>query len=329
MVGKKIKYYREKRGLTLAELSDDICVTSTLHRIEKGYLAPRFDTLVQISSRLRIPIQYLYNQIDREEVYYIDRAKELCRELVNNEEWEALYLLLDELHQNNIDLQNNEEFRMFLMWHQAIISHKFFNDPIKAEKILIQITPSKNNLISETDIGIVNSLALIYQEQQKYEKASVIYKNCFDAINQLPVLKDELLYLRVGYNFALTYYFIQNYNEVIEIGYKLVYFLERHKLLYLGGRINHLLGITFEKVNNLIEAEKHLRKATEIFLVESKKYYYLKTLRALSEIQFKAGKINDGKNTIKLVEDHLSEIDDLFELQRLVLLTKEKYLSSE
>ncbi len=248
--------------------------------------------------------------------YY--RVKQLCREFVNNEDYEALHHLLFETRKKkNLNLKNHGDIVQFLDWQQAIYTHRHMKDLILAEQMLLKILPNTNNLISETDVGIANSLSLIYLEQKKWKDSLNLFNRCLAAIEQLPVVEDKMLFIRAAYNYALNNFYMEQYSEVIRIGYSLIYYSETSKIIYLNGRINHLIGITFEKMSQFIDAEVHMRKAADIFLVESKQYYYLKSLRALSEIQFKAGKKDEGIINLKIVEEQavfLAEKDHLLEL---------------
>jgi len=61
-LGKKIKALREKKGLSLRQLSA-ICDTehNKIHAIEAGTLNFRFSTIIKIANGLDIPISELIN----------------------------------------------------------------------------------------------------------------------------------------------------------------------------------------------------------------------------------------------------------------------------
>jgi hypothetical protein len=93
------------------------------------------------------------------------------------------------------------------------------------------------------------------------------------------------------------------------------------------GRLHHLLSITHEKLNILDEAENYMTKAAQIFLAESKLFYHVKSLRILSEIQFKSGKIHEALQTLRLVEEKVLELSDPKNLPDLIEKMKRVYLA--
>lgn len=56
-------------------------------------------------------------------------------------------------------------------------------------------------------------------------------------------------------------------------------------------RIYHLLSLAYNKIQLLNESELYMKKAADYVLAESQLYPYLRTMRALSEVQIKNGKM--------------------------------------
>lgn len=90
-------------------------------------------------------------------------------------------------------------------------------------------------------------------------------------------------------------------------------------------RIHHLLSINFDKKGLFDESEKHMKKATEYFLAESNLYQYLRSMRALSEVQIKNGKSKEGVETLNIVKRRLIELDDPKELPNRIIKMKKEY----
>ena len=68
-LGENIKAYREKAGLSLRALAEEVGVTySTISRYENGKATPRYDTLKQIARALGVDsVYYLYGDEDKDE----------------------------------------------------------------------------------------------------------------------------------------------------------------------------------------------------------------------------------------------------------------------
>lgn len=79
LLGRRIRTYRERAGLTIAQLAalSDVAPT-TLADIERGKGNPRYDTLCNLAAGLGIPITVLvqYEDMMLRDIY-IESAKEL------------------------------------------------------------------------------------------------------------------------------------------------------------------------------------------------------------------------------------------------------------
>jgi transcriptional regulator with XRE-family HTH domain len=328
-IGERIKAFRKRRGMTRKELANDICNLSTLLRIEKDEQEPRLYIIQQLCERLELPVSYIINPLEDADIRHISHVKKLCREFVYHGDYEALQALIEQIEESKENFFKKEDFKKFIHWHIAILCHKKENNILMAEQELLRLMPQNNNLVSETDIGIANSLGLIYLTLDKREKAMELFSNSLLSMDYLPSIEDRTLYVRVGYNYAHTLFLKQNYDEVICIGLNILYHIQSNYLGYMVGRLHHLLGITYEELNILDEAEIYMTKAAQIFLAESKLFYHAKALRALCEIQFKAGKIHEGHQTLCLAEEKLPELPDPKNLPELIEKMKRMYLPKE
>lgn len=327
-IGERIKTFRHKRNMTRKELSNGICDESTLLRIEKGKQEPRVYIIQQLCKRLEIPVSYIIDPSEHVDIIYTSHVKKLCREFLYHEDYEALQTLIQEVEDSQESIYANEDIRRFIYWHKAILVHKKERNPLQAERELEQLLPQNKQLVSETDIGIANSLGLIYLCLDKNQDAVEILRRAKLSIDQLPFLEDKTLYVRVSYNYAHALYLGQKYEEVINIGLRILYYIQSNHLGYMVGRLHHLLSIAYEKLDILDEAENHMKKAVYIFLAESKLFLYVKALRALSEIQFMAGKTKEGLQSLRLAENKLPELPDPQNLPELIENMKNLYLSN-
>lgn len=79
LLGRRIRTYRERAGLTIAQLAELAGVApTTLADIERGTGNPRYDTLCSLSAGLGLPITVLVQNEDMMmRDIYIESAKEL------------------------------------------------------------------------------------------------------------------------------------------------------------------------------------------------------------------------------------------------------------
>lgn len=325
-IGSLIYIFRKQRNMSRRELAKGICDESTIRRIEIGKQEPRLYTLIDICKKLGISTLHLLPLHNKEELLYIQKIKQLCREFVYYQDYDALRLLLETCETKaNKSLRNDIDFTRFIYWHKAILDHKVKKKPHKAKRQLFKLLHNSSKLLSEVDIGIANSIGLIQIELNQIEQATKILQTAFLTTEQHQLLEDKTLYIRVGYNYALVQYKKQNYEDVINVCYRLLYYLDSYHLKYMVARIHHLLSINFDKKGLFDESEKHMKKATEYFLAESNLYQYLRSMRALSEVQIKNGKSKEGVETLNIVKRRLIELDDPKELPNRIIKMKKEY----
>ncbi|MDC2865515.1 helix-turn-helix domain-containing protein [Bacillus sp. BP-3] len=284
-IGNKIQYFRKKSGYSRQQLSENICDTSTLYRIEKGLQSPRLDILQNICIKLNIPIDYIMSHEDESIVEYINKIKMLCRENLYYQDFISIQYLIEECEAflSNQQGMKNSKLAKLTHWLKGIIFHKVEHDLIKAEKTFRNLLPN-NRILTEIDINIANSLSLILIEQKKSIQAIPVLTNAINAFENLPFVEDKSLFPRVGYNLAHVYYLNDQEDLSLDIAYRLQYYLISNHLSYSAGEINHMLGILHKKKNDLVSAKKYLENALSIFFLESKNQFITQTERTLMQV---------------------------------------------
>lgn len=329
-LGSKLYEYRKIRGMSRKELSEGICDISTLYRIENGLHHPHIHTLKLLCQRLRIPMNRLLTLIEQEEIQYIYNKKQQCRQLVYEEKFDELAQLIHEIEMENKKRELIDfDFDLFLQWHKAIISHELKGDIQQAKVELEKLCPKSGVYVTETEIGIANSLGYIFLDLDKFDQAMEIYQSIMKTYEKMPFIEDKLLYVRTVYNFIYSLYKNHQFEKVIDYSLKLLHFLETNHLKIMHAEINHMLGVVYERLNQLPKAIIHMEKATFLFFINDKKYYYLKSLRALAEYQLKNGDHEKGKTSLYYVKEKITELEDPQNLSQLITETEQKYMVNQ
>lgn len=301
-IGSKLHEFRRKRGLSRRKVVEGICDESTLYRIEQDQQEPQLFTLRQLCKKLGISITDILSPDDRVKLIHKRKMKQLCRKYVYDQEYAKLDMLIKNIEKDiSQDYIMDFEFSRFIHWHKAILSHELYNEINHAKQELISLLPKNGLFITETDFGAANSLGYVYLELNEKSAALGLYLSLALQYEHLPVIEDKLLYVRVMYNYIYTLYSKEDYNEVIDSGKKLIEFLKANYLNIMLAKIHHMLGITYEKLEMFLEAESHMRKSMDLFLLDEQLFNYLKSLRALAEIQFKLGEIEEGIKSTRFV----------------------------
>jgi transcriptional regulator with XRE-family HTH domain len=296
---KNIRYYRTLLGMTRKDLAEGICDTSTLFRIEKGEQTPRLDLLARICQKLKVPMDYIVSHICYIDLAKIEKYKRLCREFTYHNDYDSLQLVIEEFEAFITKYENQPEFSIlerFIKWHKAIHLHEKGNNIMESEKLLKSIYISQ--LRTEMDIGICNSLGLVNLELYDTTYATNYFYRAYYALANLPLLNDNTLPPRIGYNLAYCYYYQGEMDKAISIAFKVLEHLETNQLSYMLGKTKHMLGKIFQRQNDLKQAEEHLTQALYLFHVESKIDYYNRVKEDLEDLKLKVVNSNSNHNGI-------------------------------
>lgn len=261
-LGERIAYYRNLKGLSIKSLAENICDDSTIYRLEKGKQLPRIEILNDICMKLEINFNTLL-PIGSETA----DLKKLCREFAYKEDYQSLELILEECSYYLNRLTSNyskAQFTKFIEWHRAIVLHKRDNCVDEALSILTELVVL-NKVSSEIDIGIMNSIGLIYLSNMKYESAYKIYQKIYTNVMNLEIIEDYTLLPRVGYNYAYSLYETGQYKEGLTIAKQVLKYLNESHLLYLLGEIHHMIGVFSKKNGDSKESKEAFKNAILVF----------------------------------------------------------------
>ncbi|WP_100332611.1 tetratricopeptide repeat protein [Bacillus xiapuensis] len=232
---------------------------------------PRLDIVYALVERLDIQIEYLLLEKDEE----LDAIKSLCRELIYYHDFMALELAIEELNhiirKRGSSCPSRKMLLKYSSWYTAIIMHKREGKLIEAKKLLEKLV-EENSCINDIDIDILNTLGQIHLELNQFKDARRFLNKAYQMVSAKPFqTEDFTLYPRTIYYFALTLYYLKNYDEALELCYTVLYYLEANQLIYYRGELCQLIGQLLMIDQHNEEACVYLKKAELLFALEDKK----------------------------------------------------------
>jgi len=280
-LGKKVSHFRKLKGYTVKELANNLCDESTLYRLEQGKQVPRLEILNDICLKLEIPFAALFS-VNEE----VDKLKILCRESIYLEDYLLLEIALDECDKVSEKISSvyaKEEFRKFIQWHRAIMILKKDNRPQEALRILNTLT-NISNCGSELDINILNSIGLIHLSLNDNNAAYKIYRIINNKIMHHKVVEDSTILPRIGYNYAHTLYNLEDFHKALKIITDVLYYLEKHQLMYILGKTYHMKGLLSQKCGYINEAIEDFQNAILVFTLTKENKNLLRAKEDLADI---------------------------------------------
>ncbi|PEI37425.1 helix-turn-helix domain-containing protein [Bacillus pseudomycoides] len=274
-LGTIIKELRILKNISQSELCRGICSQSQISKIEKGTIYPSSILLIQIAEKLGIDPNYIFALTKNKKLKYIENVKYVMRDCVKQKKYKELYEIV-KIEKNKTNFLQKDD-KQFLLWHEALAIFYVNGSTKNAVDILnkaLKLTSINSKFLSEKEINIVHSIAVIHAENKEYEKSINILKKILNNFNKIDFPKNKEIQLKIIYNLTKCLHNICEHEEAIkysDMGIKLAININS---LYLLGELY------FEKGSNLLKLEhpqkdglNDIKKALFIFELTERKQY--------------------------------------------------------
>ncbi|WP_171038260.1 helix-turn-helix domain-containing protein [Aquibacillus sediminis] len=270
-----IKRLRKELKMTQKQLAEGICTQAQISKLENQEELPSSITLYQIAQKLEVDVEYFFREIDNERIDYIEEVQSLARKYIRNKNYPLLKELIDDEFKNDL-FQSNKEYQQFLLWHKGICIYYIEKNKSKSLETLneaIALThDQQRKFYTEREIEILNSIAIIYNEEKDFVQSLQLYEEAIYYIEKLPKLKDITIYLRLLYGAAKQQLKLDNIQKSLSFSEKGIHLCRNNESLYLLGELYYEKARCLAKRDDP-EAETFFQKSMQIFTVEDKLPY--------------------------------------------------------
>lgn len=232
--GELLKEIRTSNNLTLDELSNDICSTRHLSRIESGESNPSVYVLHHLSKKLNIDLHEFYRIVFTSGSFENQKIKLKIRQLIAKGEDDTLEKLIYELETNK-DFKEGENLQ-YILYGKAICSayiHKDYEqsnlyclEGIYIEDPDFNIETIDNNLYSNVALTLINLMGSNYAKMKKdkisiqiFEKLMIILDN-YILNNPFPMYRstdiEKKMYQVTSFNLSKLHISNKNYEKSLK-----------------------------------------------------------------------------------------------------------------
>jgi tetratricopeptide (TPR) repeat protein len=177
---------------------------------------------------------------------YVQEFFYQIRKLIRERNYEEVSLLIKAERNNPIFC--NRENRQFLSWHEGICAYYLEHNLTKSMELLyeaLDLAVSMENY-TEKEIEILNSIGIIYSEEERYKEALEIFARAIRHMNGVTFAQDHTIYLRLFYNYAKVLTQLKDYKLSLQYCNKGLLLCLQHEYLYLFGELH------YQKAENLL-----------------------------------------------------------------------------
>jgi transcriptional regulator with XRE-family HTH domain len=266
-IGKNIKELRKTIGLTQGDLADGICTQALISRIEKGDIYPSATVLYEISQKLGVDINYFFEIGTTPRLDYVkevERQLKIARRTLQYNEMIEIVIAEEQNPLFKYNLKNQQ----LLYWHKGIYQLEFINNMDKSLEYFnkaLSLTNHSNKALSEREIEISLSMAVIYFKTNKLQEALNMYTSIKSYIETHIHLQDITIMTKVFYYFSRIYTRLGNYSESIDYCLRGIRWCIENENMFLLGELHYHLGYNYELQADFTCALSYLKQAQLIF----------------------------------------------------------------
>ncbi|MCP8618121.1 helix-turn-helix domain-containing protein [Salirhabdus salicampi] len=285
-IGEKIKEIREYYGISQKELCEGICSQAYISRLEKGEINISADLLYLISKRLGVELPFFFNHYNSPRSDYITMTIEEIRKSVRKRDYERADEMVS-LELKNPLFRSHLEMKQFLLWHKGICAYHLQKGIDKALFYLeeaLDCSMTTNKSLSERDIEILQSKAIILQQSGRFEESKKIFDELLLSLTRNIYISDMKINIRIYYNYARLLVEMGLFDQGIRTAEKGINYAKSKELLYLQGDLYFQMARCYNKMGEYKLAQDYYELAKYCYLLNNEKDLHELTTSVIDEI---------------------------------------------
>ena len=211
LLATRLKNRRKELKMSQRELAEGICKQGQISRLENGEFTPGADFLYALSKKLKVSIDYFFNEQIGEEIDELPEFKKLAQTFITNRNYESLKYIyeLESVKVHRLSLVD----KFYMEWIKSLIDFYFYGQKEEAvarlEKVLSQL-----NVTDLIYLQVANTLFNFYYDIEVLESFNKIREKLECQVNQLKLNTIEELNLSIKFNYNVCrYLWLQNNTE--------------------------------------------------------------------------------------------------------------------
>jgi transcriptional regulator with XRE-family HTH domain len=232
--GELLKELRLSRNLTLDQLSEGVCSSRQLSRLEKGEFNPSIYILNQLSYKFNIDLQEYYKITFCDQTFQAYNYKFQCEQAIINCDVMLLRKLI-EIMETLQEFQSGENLQ-YIFYGKALCSSlidknyiqsiQYCNSGLLIEDSSFTINTMKYKIYSNVGLTLINCIAGNYSSLHNNTQALKILEDLYlimhDQINNTPFKMylsssfNKKLYQNTTYNLSIAYMNLEQFDKSLD-----------------------------------------------------------------------------------------------------------------
>ena len=283
LLATRLKNRRKELKMSQRELAEGICKQGQISRLENGEFTPGADFLYALSKKLKVSIDYFFNEQIVEEIDELSEFKKLAQTFITNRNYESLKYIyeLESVKVHHLSLVN----KFYMEWIKSLIDFYFYGQKeeavVRLEKVLSQL--SVTDLIY---LQVANTLFNFYYDIEDLESFNEIREKLEYQVNQLQLNTIEELNLSIKFNYNVCrYLWLQNNTEeVITKITDTINQCKTYRTTYLLADLYLLMGNVSKNFSSKIAVKEYFETAYFLYKLDGNMSMALKIEHYIADI---------------------------------------------
>lgn len=268
--GEILSDLRQFKKLSIEDLAQGICSSEEIIEYEKGKKYPTLDQLYDFAERLNVEVSHFIDYASSSTFNYVTAVFLLIKKYKRERDYKAIYEIIEQERDNPLFKQRIS--MQFMLWHEGICEyylHQNVDDAVKLLYQAIDLTNPDRSRLTENEIEILTSLAIIKLEEKDFIFASNMFEEALDNLDSLPHILDPKVKLRILYGLSQTLAARNNYESSLKYSNLGINYCINNEILYLFGEFYYQSGESYIKIGEIDIGTEYINRAKSIFLLQN------------------------------------------------------------
>ncbi|RSK06898.1 helix-turn-helix domain-containing protein [Streptococcus gordonii] len=267
LLATRLKNRRKELKLSQRELAEGICKQGQISRLESGEYTPGADFLHALAKKLKVSMDYFFDEQIVEEVDELAEFKKLAYTFITNRNYESLKYIyeLENVKSHRLSLAD----KFYMDWIKSLIDFYFYGQQEEAvarlEKVLSQLSISDMNYLQ-----ISNTLFNFYYDVGNLTRFNEIREKLEYQVNRLNLNTIEEIELSIKFNYNVCrYLWLQNnIEEAITKITATIKQCKAYRTTYLLADLYLLMGNVSKDFSSKVMVKEYFETAHFLYKLE-------------------------------------------------------------
>lgn len=264
-IGEILQTLRMNKEISIEDLTKNICSVEEYEQFEKESAYPTVDQLYLLGQRLQVNLMYFFSMAKKSNQNYSQLIIKLIDKYKKERDYNTIHQIV--LKEQKSPVFENVQLKQYLKWHEGICIYYLHNDVQTAISILenaIKLTNPNMGDLTESELEILTSIAMIIYETKNYKEASLNFQRALDNLKSLPTIVDPKVKIRILFGYAQSLTGEEEYLLSLDFCKQGIDICIEEELMYLFAELLYQTGENYIKFGDRNLGRKYVKHSIYI-----------------------------------------------------------------